>query len=258
MSRSDADPSAPREYHPLAAFLSYLVPGLGQIYQGRIFKGVLFFVCVLTLFYYGMFLGKWSNVYLADYAEHSNPLKLPKTPANLYNRPQFICQFWIGIAAWPAIVQDFTYHQDDEKGKWFGSYQRMPYESRSTLYPPEGQSAGETREERRENRAQYRRMSEDELRRVMQVVANARQVDDALAESVRRAKENLITPAVALRDWEGKTVNELQTAGDKNWDLGWVFTVIAGVLNLMVIYDALAGPAYLVVREPERELVEVS
>ena len=40
-----------------AALLSYLVPGLGQIYQGRVGKGVLFLVCIYTLFFYGLFLG---------------------------------------------------------------------------------------------------------------------------------------------------------------------------------------------------------
>src|SRR5262249_12330752 len=39
-------------------------------------------------------------------------------------------------------------------------------------------------------------------------------------------------------------LNQLQNEDDKKWDLGWVFTVIAGVLNIMVIYDALAGPAF--------------
>ena len=43
------------------------------------------------------------------------------------------------------------------------------------------------------------------------------------------------------------TLNKLQREGNKRWDLGWVYTVIAGVLNLLVIYDALAGPMF---REP--------
>jgi hypothetical protein len=42
-----------------------------------------------------------------------------------------------------------------------------------------------------------------------------------------------------------RTLNELQAAGNKTWDLGWVYTVIAGVLNILVIYDALAGPAFI-------------
>ena len=30
-------------------------------------------------------------------------------------------------------------------------------------------------------------------------------------------------------------------------ELAWVFTVIAGVLNILVIYDAVAGPAFIAV-----------
>ena len=41
-----------------------------------------------------------------------------------------------------------------------------------------------------------------------------------------------------------RELNELQRDSDKHWDLGWVYTVIAGVLNVLVIYDALAGPAF--------------
>ena len=37
----------------LAAFLAWLVPGLGHIYQGRTGKGVLFFVCIVGTFFYG-------------------------------------------------------------------------------------------------------------------------------------------------------------------------------------------------------------
>src|SRR5437763_670048 len=51
----------PHRPDPFAALLSYLVPGLGQIYQGRVGKGVLFLVCLYALFFYGMFLGRWSN-----------------------------------------------------------------------------------------------------------------------------------------------------------------------------------------------------
>src|SRR5688572_13622730 len=65
-----------REYTPLPAFLSYLVPGLGQISQGRIGKGILFFVCVTTLFFYGQYLGNWSNVYLPDTSTEPNTLNL--------------------------------------------------------------------------------------------------------------------------------------------------------------------------------------
>src|SRR5947209_7471117 len=157
----------PRPPSPLAGLLSYLVPGLGQIYQGRVGKGLLFMVCLLGLFFYGMALGSWKNVYLADTAgaPGNNPWNLPLPAANVYNRPQFAGQFWIGVAAWPAIYQ----YNTPAPGPLLGEFERTPDEHE---------------------------------------------------------------------------VNRLQQEGDKTWDLGWVCTVIAGVLNILVIYDAVAGPAF--------------
>lgn len=194
-------PPGPR-YSAWGAFLSYLVPGLGQISQGRIGKGLLFFVCLYGLFFYGMYLGSWSNVYLADVKDETNS-RLPSPVANVWNRLQFAGQFWIGIAAWPAIWQYNTFDPArdvepapkegpvDRKAQfWEGlrTFERAPYENRS-------------------------------------------------AGALRRANE-------APAEWRHRTLNELQIDGDKTWDLGWVFTVIAGVLNILVIYDAFAGPAF--------------
>ncbi len=185
--------TAGRQYSPLAAFLSYLIPGLGQIYQGRIAKGVLFFVCIYALYFYGMYLGSGtrtidgktyhvsSNVYLPDTAERPGGKErdLPRWVSNIYNRPQFAGQFWIGVAAWPAIWQYMTYDENAEDGGFpFGRFQRTP--------------------------------SEDDL-------------------------------------------NVINNAGDHLLDLGWVYTVIAGVLNVMVIYDAFAGAAFLAHAEPKKE-----
>src|SRR5947209_15364621 len=113
MPTADSSPTPagpPRQFAPLAGLLSYLVPGLGQIVQGRVGKGLLFFVCIYALFFYGMYLGSGSvtyagttytvtsNVYLPDTAtEHNNPFNLPRFAANLYNRPQFLGQFWVGV-----------------------------------------------------------------------------------------------------------------------------------------------------------------
>lgn len=175
--------AADRPTNPLAAVLSYLIPGLGQIYQGRIGKGILFFVCVYTLFFVGVYLGSGtvhlrgetytvaSNVYLPDTAKENNPFHLPDLAANLYNRPQFAGQFWVGIAAWPAVYQYLNYDRRQDHGDpLLGDFERTPSEA---------------------------------------------------------------------------ALNAVHTSGDKLLELGWVFTVIAGVLNVMVIYDALAGPAFL-------------
>lgn len=166
---------------PAAALLSYLVPGLGQVVQGRVSKGIVFFVGIYGLFFYGQFLGQGHNVYLADTGSPEQvAAKTPRLSANLWNRLQFAGQFWVGIAAWPAI---FHYFND------------APVES------PEH-----------------------------------REVVDRLDQLGWLQRTQIALPQEKL--------NELQRDGDKRWDLGWVYTVIAGVLNILVICDAMAGPAF--------------
>ena len=168
----------------LAAILSYLLPGLGQVIQGRIAKGVLFFVSLYTLFFYGMALGAMKNVWLPPQVSVKS---LPKVEIGVFRfnieaegplkslsyRPQFLGQVWIGAAAWPAILHYLADNDPNAAPQPRG----LPVIGRYMATPPD-----------------------DELQR-------------------------------------------LQRDGNKRWDLGWVYTLIAGVLNLLVIYDALAGPA---------------
>lgn len=169
----------------VAALLSYMIPGLGQLKQGRIAKGLLFFVSLHTLFFYGMYLGSFKNVYLPDnHREQSGTIN--RLAADLYTRFQFVGQFPIGAAAWPAIYQ-------------YIKYDPMHIEKEDIKDPQ---------------------------------VLNA--VDP----------KQLAPMGGFMRAPDTEKLNELQRNGDKTWDLGWVYTVIAGVLNVLVIYDALAGPAF--------------
>ncbi|VTS00134.1 DUF6677 family protein [Tuwongella immobilis] len=156
-------------FDPVAGLLSYLIPGLGQIAQGRVSKGLLFFGCLWTLFFYGQALGQWANVYIPDtVAPNKAGSNLDRLMTDVYNRPHFLGQFWIGIAAWPAIYQYYEYDDNADAHPTLGTFQRAP-----------------------------------------------RQTE----------------------------INNMQRDANKRWDLGWVYTVIAGVLNILVIYDACAGPA---------------
>jgi hypothetical protein len=168
------NPQQPNEPAPppvrldyVAALLSYLVPGLGQLTQGRYGKGILFLVCLYLLFFYGFFLGHRKNVYIP----RNNPNEagvVGQLAGDIYTRFQFVGQAPIGMVAWPAIYQYFVY-DDNAKQLPMNGFMRAP---------------------------------------------------------------------------DVKEINDLQRNGDKTWDLGWVYTVIAGVLNVLVIYDALAGPAF--------------
>ena len=81
---------------PLAAFLAWLVPGLGHFYQGRIAKGVLYSTCILGLFGLGLFLGEGKIVYW----RWVNPIQDPD-----HFRLYYVGQFFAGLAALPALIQ---------------------------------------------------------------------------------------------------------------------------------------------------------
>ena len=187
---SGGSPSAvPTESAPqvsiLAGLLSYLIPGLGQIAQGRVGKGVLFMVVLLGMFFLGQAMGHWRNVYMPPVEPNEqNPVRKPLI--SVYNRWHYAGQFWIGIAAWPAIYQFYNTDANglpangNGKGFW-ADFQRAP-----TSHGDESK------------------------------------------------------------------LNAILTNDDKTPDLGWVYTVIAGMLNILVIYDAVMGPAFVAqARRPE-------
>src|SRR5262249_30096010 len=151
---SSAKPSEPTpppiKLDYVAALLSYLIPGLGQLTQGRVRKGLLFLVSLYALFFYGMYLGKWNNVYLPDY--HSEEPPVTGLAWSVHRRFRFGGQFPTGRVGWPAVYQSSVYKPDAPKPPLEG-FMRAP--------------------------------SLDEI-------------------------------------------NQLQRDGDKTWDLGWVYTVIAG------------------------------
>ena len=161
-----------------AALLAWLVPGLGHIYQGRTGKGILFFVCVLGTFAYGMILGQGKVVYAAS----ASPLPIP---GPFYQRWQYVCQVGVGLAAMPAYVQTWrdptgeSQAASDEQGGFMAPPRQRPF----------------------------------------------RFTDDSDNETIQPTEQAL---------WAARN--------HPNFEVGTVYTVIAGLLNLLVICDAYAGP----------------
>jgi len=214
---------SPQNVSPLGAVLSYLVPGLGQMVQGRFGKGLLFFVCVYVLFFYGMYLGAAEvrieqrtyrlngSVYLPaqpmDKQAEGMASRLRQLVDGLYMRPQFLGQFWMGIVVWPALVQ---------------------YWNMDPVVEAERQRQLEDRYE------EWERLSENAEER--------QRVEREIAALEAQARHPYFGDW--MREPSQRTINAVHNGSDKRMELAWVFTVIAGVLNIMVIYDAFAGPAY--------------
>jgi hypothetical protein len=176
----------------LAAFLAWLVPGLGHFYQGRTGKGVLFFVCILGTFYYGLYIGQGRVVYASTE---------PVLSRNFLNeRWQYVCQLGVGLSAMPAIVQRFRVVNRDPP--LFGAgldnrFMRPPYK-----IPPEG--------------------------------TRFQSIDPT-------DKTNIIEHPDELAQWNYEL--------GEYFEIGTVYTVIAGLLNILAIFDAYGGP--LIVSTPE-------
>ena len=76
---------------------------------------------------------------------------------------------------------------------------------------------------------------------------------------VMHERDTGLCGAVCEGDWRRRlSLNGDQRDSDKTWDLGWVYTVIAGALNVLVIYDAVAGPAMGLEMTPRRSLKEAA
>src|SRR3954449_5518486 len=88
-----------------AAFLAYLIPGLGHLYQGRIGKGILYAVCILGLYFVGLAMGDWRIVYWRWVSPFEDSEHF------CFN---YLGQFFAGLAALPALIQATLLHYGHE------------------------------------------------------------------------------------------------------------------------------------------------
>lgn len=153
----------------VAAICAWLIPGAGHLYQRRFAKGILFMVCILVTYFYGLALGGGHVVY-ASWNDNEF-------------RWQYICQIGVGAAALPALVQS----QRVRNGE--------PPLFADVMAPPK-----------------------------------------FVSPSPERADD--------LSEWHLRY--------HSYFELGTLYTMIAGLLNVLAIYDAYAGPV-LVVSEEETE-----
>lgn len=148
----------------LAAFLAWLWPGAGHIYQRRYGKGFLFMACILGVWFFGLTLGSGKVAYAS-------------WKKNDY-RWQYLFQVGVGAPALPALLQARRMEQGKEPlwGGW--------------MAPPRNVAP------------------------------------DSASFSTLRSDE--------LAQWHLRL--------NSRFELGTLYTMIAGLLNVLAIYDAYAGP----------------
>jgi hypothetical protein len=178
----------------LAAVLAWLIPGLGHWYQGRRAKAVLYFVCIMGLFGYGLYLsssnepcmdgsGKIGYGRAVYFSWRAGDVRLP-----------YLCQVGVGVPALPALLQADRMSHD--RKVWWGG----------VMAPP--------------------RLS--------------------AASDGDRADPNFDQP----------TPQNLHRQLHHFFELAGFFTMVAGLLNVLAIYDAAAGPVVIQLETKKEEKKE--
>jgi hypothetical protein len=164
----------------LAAFLAWLVPGLGHWYQGRRAKAALYFICIMGLFAYGVYLSSSNEKCLDGNGTigYGRAVYFSWRPGDL--RLPYVCQIGVGLPALPALVQ--ANRMSNHREVLWGGF----------MAPPNLDAASK---------------------------------DD-------RGNPNASQP----------TAGELHRQLNRYLELAGFFTMVAGLLNVLAIYDAWAGP----------------
>lgn len=186
-----------------AALLAWLIPGAGHLYQRRFTKGLLFMICVLSTYFFGLGLGHGRVVYASFKSEDF--------------RWQYVCQMGVGLPALPAIVQSWKTKNGGDP--FFVLCERFPAD-----YP--------------QRDLQFRRVT-DENR--PPGFAGPTLKDGFMAP-----------PAGPVRLNEPDTLGRWHFDYKHFFEIGTLYTVVAGLINLLAIYDAFCGPAILTPMQRER------
>lgn len=251
----------------LAAVLAFLVPGLGHLYQGRTFKGLLYGICILGLFGWGMAIGEGKVVYF-----HWN-----STENRTY---AYLCQFWTGLPALPALTQSRrpreAFAPNHVRGKITDHFQGMielsegpvPVDGSIVMQTPrddapyywEGEFTGTIERATGPVKVEGRLtgnhldplVAPGKKRRLSALLEG--KIDSSPAENINARMAGFV-PRSLWNSFEAPLLDQRITGESTDLDLahrelgsrfelGVVYTMIAGLLNILAIYDALEGPAY--------------
>ena len=187
----------------IAALLAWLVPGLGHWYQRRRAKAILFFVCIMGLFAWGVALSS------SDQPCREGGAKIGVGRAVYFawskddHHLPYLCQIGVGLPALPALVQ--TSRMSNHQAVWWGGFMAPPWPNEQ----------------------------------VRQGVNNV---------WVRTSRDEADEP-----NFGQPTLDDLNRRLHRYFDLATFFTMVAGLLNVLAIYDACAGPVLMPASEKKEE-----
>lgn len=257
----------------VAALLGFLLPGLGHWYQGRRFKAAIYSLGILILFGWGQVLGEGQATYsrLVLRTSSESPQFSVKPPASKTSYG-FWAQVLVGIPAFPALLQEARFNNADNSVGFLDSEVssdfvgaliettrqgdlRTPVTGRLQLAPtlPEGSrtAEGEISVATADGgTASYRLGGEIRLGRAV-FGSPRRAIECRLVDDTGNFLSARIEGTIgrSFLNWymaplDSIELDRLHGSLSRQYDVAAVLTWIAGLLNLMAIWDAAQGPAY--------------
>lgn len=264
------DPRINFRTRELAALLAFLIPGAGHYYQGRRLKAGIYFSGIVSLFFAGMILGNWQPVY-SQTAVAKNAERVELANSNRVSTKFSIsygAQFFNGLPAIPALVQqlrfgseavDFGSFRENIDSDFVGVFrdgrQFVAVTGQVQLSPAGGSSA----------KGVFRGVTDDGESITSDISGTVELGRNIYGSPRRRITINGLPPDLAVGElsptkligsversfwnWfqaprDSDELDRLHGRLSHRFDIACVFTWIAGLLNLMAIWDAYEGPAY--------------
>lgn len=249
----------------VAGVLAFLIPGMGHFYQGRIFKGLIYFVCILGAYFGGMRLGEGAVVYQAPI--HGGGWKKVSL--------QYVAQVGVGLPSLIALYQmkrsdsplnreqfdlkeplsapftgqliSSTPQRDQSVGVLKGQVElstsrdeplpetRGVFRGTKDGEPIELELSGGLRLDRPVSGGYQRGLECHVVHSPDQHPNETLHIRGSIPRSIFDAFNSPPDPAL-IQDLHGRL--------GKYYDLAVAFTLIAGFLNVLAIWDAIEGPAY--------------
>ena len=257
------DPRIPLKNRWLAALLAFLIPGAGHLYQGRTFKGLLYLVCILGTFSYGMHLSECKAVAYRSAASGKRNLG-------------YFAQLGVGLPVLYAVVQSKRFDSPQNRPlDQLSAPLSQPFRGRIVRRGDNGRTVTRQVSGRIELKPVRRDYGPDVEGRLTGTSQNNEPVELQLTGNFRLGprvngsewrrlqcavvseEDGHLVQSGTLEgaiprpflDWfeapmDNETEQNLNRHLEKRLEIALVYTWIAGLLNILAIWDALDGPAY--------------
>lgn len=247
----------------LAGVLALLLPGAGHLYQGRLFKAGVYFTCILGLFFSGMAVADWRAV--------QPP---PKPVGSRITVLKYTAQLAVGLPSMYGLLQRERYYSDSNR-QGAADLRKFSAPFRGELEVGPESDFYEDVQGTVHLEPVVDSFGEVMLTGKLDVVIDGQPQTFQLGQHVRLGKPIQANPERALRaslvrdaespfeiignisgfiprpfrNWfqvpmEEEEVQDLHAKLGKYHELAMVLTWIAGLLNVLAIWDAVEGPAY--------------